>query len=130
MLFFFVSQLRPATHSHLLPHQVGVSVMADKVKSLDQYTRNFIAPLGLFFPFPHHCSKLDSYLRRAPELRGCGITGGLRAAALPNKKFWSEWKSLVVSMKGAGLLWEEFDCCIHRTSCLQTSLTCSTGYSC
>ena len=28
-----------------------------------------LAPLGILFPFPVHCSKLDSYLRNEEDIR-------------------------------------------------------------
>ena len=34
------------------------------------------------------------YISREPELKGRGITGGIRGPALPNELFWSEWQSL------------------------------------
>ena len=39
--------------------------MFAKVQTLDSYSKQIIAPLGIYFPFPLHCSKLDSYLRRS-----------------------------------------------------------------
>ncbi len=39
--------------------------MVAKVKSLDTYTRQMVAPLGIVFPFPLHCSKLDCYMNAA-----------------------------------------------------------------
>ncbi|XP_019864502.1 PREDICTED: uncharacterized protein LOC100641450 isoform X1 [Amphimedon queenslandica] len=44
---------------------VGVEQMFAKVQTLDSYSKQIIAPLGIYFPFPLHCSKLDSYLRRS-----------------------------------------------------------------
>lgn len=43
--------------------QVGIEVMVERVGSLDPYSRSVLAPLGILFPFPLFCSKLDSYLR-------------------------------------------------------------------
>ena len=49
----------------LLYHvQVGVEQMVTRAQCLDPYTRQCFAPLGIFFPFPLHCSKLESYLKR------------------------------------------------------------------
>ena len=45
-----------------------MEVMVEKVKSLDQYTRAVIAPLGIVFPFPIFCPKLDSYMRTERDL--------------------------------------------------------------
>ena len=70
--------------------------MVDKTKTLDQFTRQYLAPLGVYFPFPHQCSKLDSYLRRSEELAAAGVTGSLQAPSLSNNKFWDEWEQLKV----------------------------------
>jgi len=50
--------------------QVGIDEMVAKVKSLDSFTRQLVAPLGIVFPFPLHCSKLDCYM--SPEHREKG----------------------------------------------------------
>lgn len=76
--------------------QVAVEIMVERSKSLDQFIRQYLAPLGIYFPFPHHCSKLDSYLRRTEELIATGVTGSLQAPALNNDKFWDEWKQIKV----------------------------------
>ena len=87
-------------HSLTLPlilPQVAIEAMAARANSLDQYTRKCFAPLGIYFPFPLHCSKLDTYLRREEELRKCGVTGSVAAPALTNEKFWNEWTSIKVN---------------------------------
>ena len=61
--------------------------MVAKVKDLDHYARSVLAPLGIPFPFPLHCSKLDSYMKTAVEL-------GAMAMPLPNRLFWREWSTL------------------------------------
>ena len=61
--------------------------MVEKVKELDHYARSVLAPLGILFPFPIHCSKLDSYMRTAGELSALGVP-------LPNELFWREWSKL------------------------------------
>ncbi len=50
------------THAH---GQVGIEEMVAKVSSLDPYTRQMVAPLGIVFPFPLHCSKLDCFMNAA-----------------------------------------------------------------
>ena len=61
--------------------------MVEKVKELDHYARSVLAPLGILFPFPIHCSKLDSYMKTAADLNALGIP-------LPNELFWREWSKL------------------------------------
>lgn len=61
--------------------------MVTKVKELDHYARSVLAPLGILFPFPLHCSKLDSYMKTAVELSSL-------TAPLPNELFWREWSPL------------------------------------
>ena len=61
--------------------------MVTKVKELDHYARSVLAPLGILFPFPLPCSKLDSYMKTAAELTGKGLP-------LPNELFWREWSPL------------------------------------
>ena len=54
------------THARTQTHgQVGIEEMVAKVKSLDTYTRQMVAPLGIVFPFPLHCSKLDCFMNAA-----------------------------------------------------------------
>ena len=43
--------------------------MVVKVMTLDPYQRPVLAPLGILFPFPVHCTLLDSYLQTEEELR-------------------------------------------------------------
>ena len=98
------------THSHTLTHtqtrrslaqlitsQVAVEIMVERAKTLDQFVRQYLAPLGVYFPFPHHCSKLDSYLRRSEEFTAANVTGSVLAPALNNDKFWDEWKQVKVT---------------------------------
>lgn len=61
--------------------------MVEKVKELDHYARSVLAPLGILFPFPIHCSKLDSYMKTAAELSTLRMP-------LPNELFWREWSKL------------------------------------
>ena len=61
--------------------------MFAKVQELDPYARSVLAPLGILFPFPIHCSKLDSYLKTAAELSTMTLP-------LPNVQFWEEWSKL------------------------------------
>ena len=61
--------------------------MVAKVKDLDHYARSVLAPLGILFPFPIHCSKLDSYMRTAADLSTLRMP-------LPNELFWREWSTL------------------------------------
>lgn len=42
--------------------------MVAAVQSLDHYTRQQLAPLGILFPFPLHCRLLSSYLKSEEEL--------------------------------------------------------------
>ena len=73
---------------HVCLHvQVGIEEMVAKVKGLDHYAKSVLAPLGILFPFPLHCSKLDSYMKTAVELSSVGMP-------LPNELFWREWSPL------------------------------------
>ncbi|XP_064393734.1 uncharacterized protein LOC135341165 [Halichondria panicea] len=62
---------------------VGIEEMVAKVSSLDPYTRQMVAPLGIVFPFPLHCSKLD-----------CFMNAALVDKAPRNEQFWTEWDDL------------------------------------
>jgi hypothetical protein len=73
---------------------VGVEQMFDKAQSLDPYSKQLLAPLGIYFPFPLNCSKLDSYLRTEAELKHRNITGSINSSSLPNEDFWREWQPL------------------------------------
>ena len=42
--------------------------MVQRVTMLDPYSRPLLAPLGIVFPFPMFCSKLDSYMKRENKL--------------------------------------------------------------
>ena len=64
------------------------------MKTLDQYARSVLAPLGILFPFPIHCSKLDSYMRTAADLHILGMP-------LPNELFWREWSKLSRSLSSS-----------------------------
>lgn len=74
---------------------VGVEHMVEKVKEMDQFLRPVMAPLGIFFPFPYHCSLLDTYMQSdaaiAAKLRQSG--GQTVSRCYPNLKFWSYWSS-------------------------------------
>ena len=61
--------------------------MVAKVKELDHYAQSVLAPLGILFPFPLHCSKLDSYMKTAGELSATRMP-------LTNEHFWREWSTL------------------------------------
>ena len=67
--------------------QIGIEEMVAKVKLLDPYARDVLAPLGILFPFPLHCSKLDSYMKTAVELSDLKMP-------LNNELFWREWSIL------------------------------------
>lgn len=41
----------------------------DRALELDQYLKAVLAPLGLLFPFPIFCPKLDSCMRTESELQ-------------------------------------------------------------
>lgn len=77
-LFFMVTPSILCLHSindmiiYLLCEQIGIEEMVGKVQTLDLYTRQLIAPLGMVFPFPLHCSKLDSYMNVSNRLPGEG----------------------------------------------------------
>jgi serine/threonine protein kinase len=74
---------------------VGIDVMVKKCKLLDPYMRRMIAPLGIYFPFPVHCAKLDSYFGTDKEIVAqYNYDGSLKCKALKNKLFWSEWAEL------------------------------------
>ena len=79
---------------------------------LDPYSKPLLAPLGIVFPFPMFCSKLDSYMKRESELssyftqnKGKNIfeqkielkffkRQKFLGAALSNQQFWLEWPSI------------------------------------
>ena len=42
--------------------------MVKRVSMLDRYSRQLLAPLGIVFPFPMFCSKLDSYMKNETQL--------------------------------------------------------------
>ena len=48
--------------------QVAIEEMVKRVSMLDPYSRPLLAPLGIVFPFPMFCSKLDSYMKKEKEL--------------------------------------------------------------
>ena len=50
--------------------------MVTRVRLLDPYMRQVLAPLGLLFPFPLHCSKLDSYMKSEGLLQQAMATRG------------------------------------------------------
>ena len=58
-----------------------------KVQELDPYSRSVLAPLGILFPFPIHCSKLDCYMKTAAELSTMSMP-------FSNVHFWEEWSKL------------------------------------
>ena len=64
------------TLSHSFCVQVGIEEMVAKVKSLDHFTRQLVAPLGIVFPFPLHCSKLDCYMNACLADKGVCMGGG------------------------------------------------------
>lgn len=80
--------------------------MVQKVQVLDQYARQVVAPLGILFPFPFHCSKLDSYMKSSDPpsigsflLSVCGYRNGIIASCVSptasvNCQFWTEWCDL------------------------------------
>ena len=122
--------------------QTGIDVMVARCKTLDPYMRRccshttevpastysrpspphnrLIAPLGIYFPFPVQCSKLDSYLRDEEDIiyrKGegsalclclsctmrwppslAGFDGSLRGKPLRNELFWREWPELTARM--------------------------------
>ena len=43
--------------------------MVELAQGLDPYRRQVLAPLGILFPFPLLCPKLDSYMKPEAELR-------------------------------------------------------------
>lgn len=57
--------------------------MVARVRTLDSYTRQVVAPLGILFPFPLLCRKLDSYMRSEGELQqAMAAMGGEAATAI------------------------------------------------
>lgn len=57
--------------------------MVARVRTLDSYTRQVVAPLGILFPFPLLCCKLDSYMRSEGELQqAMAAMGGEAATAI------------------------------------------------
>ena len=54
---------------NLLVFQVGIEDMVKKAHHLDPYSKQLLAPLGILFPFPLHCSKLDCYLREEKHVQ-------------------------------------------------------------
>lgn len=64
LIHFLSATVIFSKHTHT-NGQVGIEEMVAKVKSLDTYTRQMVAPLGIVFPFPLHCSKLDCYMNAA-----------------------------------------------------------------
>lgn len=94
---------------------VGVEDMVARVQLLDQYTRNMFCPLGLFFPFPIHCCKLDSYMSSEQELYPYIRDGRV----LANKLFWQEWSSLNSTLSS------EIKDLMNRIFVLVPSLRCS-----
>ena len=74
---FFTPLLLLLSHSlsHLplplslsLSLQVAIEEMVQRVSMLDPYSKPVLAPLGIVFPFPMFCSKLDSYMKLETEL--------------------------------------------------------------
>ena len=50
--------------------------MVTRVRLLDPYMRQVLAPLGLLFPFPLNCSKLDSFMKSEGLLQQAMATRG------------------------------------------------------
>jgi serine/threonine protein kinase len=71
---------------------VGIEEMVKRVSMLDPYSRPLLAPLGIVFPFPMFCSKLDSYMKMETELSAYFTSN--KGAVLPNQQFWAEWPSI------------------------------------
>ena len=70
-LFFVLLTLPSFLASSPLPphsHQVAIEEMVERVAMLDPYSRPILAPLGIVFPFPLFCSKLDSYMKLESEI--------------------------------------------------------------
>lgn len=91
--------------------QVGIEEMVKRVSMLDPYSRPLLAPLGIVFPFPMFCSKLDSYMKHESELsayfsssKGAVVFfallqinqlfGFVPGNVLSNQQFWAEWPSI------------------------------------
>ena len=94
---------------------VAVEEMVARVQTLDQYTRAMFCPLGLFFPFPIHCSKLDSYMSTEQELYPYLNKGHV----LQNKLFWLEWGNMATTLS------PEIKDLMNRIFILVPSLRCS-----
>ena len=71
-LFFMVSHSSCHSDTYMYINtytvQVGIEEMVKRVSMLDPYSRPLLAPLGIVFPFPMFCSKLDSYMKMEAEL--------------------------------------------------------------
>ncbi len=50
--------------------------MVQRVLELDQYMRAVLAPLGILFPFPIFCRKLDSCMKTEAELQQAILANG------------------------------------------------------
>lgn len=91
--------------------QVGIEEMVKRVSMLDPYSRQLLAPLGIVFPFPMFCSKLDSYMKNETQLsayfssrKGAVVFsvlltlnqlfGFVPGNVLSNQQFWAEWPSI------------------------------------
>ena len=47
-----------------------------KVRCLDPFVRPIFAPLGIHFPFPFHCSLLDTYMKSEADISAILIKYG------------------------------------------------------
>jgi hypothetical protein len=52
--------------------------MVSRVKELDPYIRQVVAPLGIMFPFPFYCRLLDTYMKSSASITATVAQSGGR----------------------------------------------------